>query len=438
MIDIRQGDVIEQLARLKSEGVKVRTCVTSPPYWGLRDYGTAEWRGGDAECGHNPQRADGGDRADRALPLGRGGMYRDVCGKCGAVRVDNQIGLERTPDEYVAKMVQVFRAVRDVLSDDGTLWVNLGDTYHGGGGGNYGSGISVASKHNQHLTNVRNRVEIEGIKPKDLVGIPWRVAFALQADGWYLRSDIIWHKPNPMPESVRDRPTKSHEYIFLLSKSPRYFYDADAVRENAIQPAHSRKASKIDSSRMDAGYDGHRTRVGLSQAKDFDGFRNRRSVWTVTTKPYKGAHFATFPPDLIEPCILAGTSAKGQCPKCGKAWERVVERVTNTAQRNAAGKNNETYQRGRVTPRGHPLGDFHDLGTVSSTFLGWRATCSCNLDPVPDLVLDPFGGSGTTAEVALKHGRRAILIELNQSYVELQKQRLAKYETAHTAPLFEV
>ena len=405
MIDIRQGDVIEQLARLKSEGVKVRTCVTSPPYWGLRDYGTAEWRGGDAECGHNPQRADGGDRADRALPLGRGGMYRDVCGKCGAVRVDNQIGLERTPDEYVAKMVNVFRAVRDVLSDDGTLWLNLGDTYHGGGGGNYGSGLSVASKHNQHLTNVRNKIELEGIKPKDLVGIPWRVAFALQADGWYLRSDIIWHKPNPMPESVRDRPTKSHEYIFLLSKSPRYYYDLLAMQELANYDGRKDTMMK-GSARYANGHaptspntlhvKGHER---WAENDNGDKIRNKRSVWSVNTaqfnlelcqncntvfdkKQYRklaehieivdgiekksrictcGAwdrwlsHFATFPPDLIEPCILAGS------------------------------------ERG-------------------------------------DLVLDPFGGSGTTAEVALKHGRRAILIELNPSYVELQKARLGRVQ----------
>ena len=376
MIDYRQGDVLEQLARLKSEGVKVRTCVTSPPYWGLRDYGTGQWRGGDADCDHNPQRPDGGDRADRTLPLGRGGMYRDVCGKCGAVRVDNQIGLERTPDEYVAKMVQVFRAVRDVLTDDGTLWLNLGDSFAGGKGQSGSRGAEFQEGRNERgdslnrgyqtlggakqtkPTDDRAMLRESGIKPKDLVGIPWRVAFALQADGWYLRSDIIWHKPNPMPESVRDRPTKAHEYIFLLSKSPKYFYDADAVAEPL-------KAESIK--RNQSGWNGNEDRdyvngkqnhmskyLGSDKAKAAVS-RNRRSVWTVTTKPYKGAHFATFPPDLIEPCILAGS------------------------------------ERG-------------------------------------DLVLDPFGGSGTTAEVALKHGRRVILVELNPSYVELQKARLGRVQ----------
>ena len=413
-----QGDVLEQLARLKAEGVKVRTCVTSPPYWGLRAYGTNPqiWANGHALCvehewnttqiySDNPIRTSGKEAFSYDIELKKKQRWREntICNKCGAWR--GELGLEPTPELYVAHLVQVFRAVRDVLAEDGTLWLNLGDTYHGGGGGNYGSGLSVASKHNQHLTNVRNKIELEGIKPKDLVGIPWRVAFALQADGWYLRSDIIWHKPNPVPESVRDRPTKSHEYIFLLSKSPRYYYDLLAMQELANYDGRKDTMMK-GSARYANGHaptspntlhvKGHER---WAENDNGDKIRNKRSVWSVNTaqfnlelcqncntvfdkKQYRklaehieivdgiekksrictcGAwdrwlsHFATFPPDLIEPCILAGS------------------------------------ERG-------------------------------------DLVLDPFGGSGTTAEVALKHGRRAILIELNPSYVELQKARLAKVQ----------
>ena len=255
-VRIWHGDVIDCLRKLSERSVQ--TCVTSPPYWGLRDYGQ-----------------------------------------------DGQIGLEATPDEYVARLVEVFRGVRRVLRDDGTLWLNLGDSYHGGGGGNYGNGLSVASKHGQHLTNVRNHLDLSdaGIKPKDLVGIPWRVAFALQADGWYLRSDIIWHKPNPMPESVTDRPTKSHEYVFLLAKSSRYYYDAEAIREHD---------SGIHAGNGFAGRLEHRISGGLASGGTQEpwqagGGRNARSVWTITTKPYAEAHFATFPTELPERCIKAGS-----------------------------------------------------------------------------------------------------------------------------------
>lgn len=254
------GDVIDGL-RAMPDGL-AQTCVTSPPYWGLRDYGA-----------------------------------------------DGQIGLEQTPDEYVARMVDVFREVRRVLRDDGTLWLNLGDSYHGGGGGNYGADISVASKHGQHLTNVRNRLDLsdDGIKPKDLVGIPWRVAFALQADGWYLRSDIVWSKPNPMPESVTDRPTKSHEYVFLMSKSARYLYDHEAIREPLVSTAkqYSMAGQSVRENHAYGAVGGRP--LGPKSFQNVPEARNARSVWQIATKPYAEAHFAVFPPELPERCIKAGS-----------------------------------------------------------------------------------------------------------------------------------
>lgn len=268
--EIRQGRNLDLLAAIPDESVQ--TCITSPPYWGLRDYGE-----------------------------------------------DDQLGLEPTPEEYVENMVEVFREVRRVLRDDGTLWLNLGDSYaaNAKGGGGTGAGtLNCGPKHNKTSTERQmlgdsRRFDLAGcgLKPKDLVGIPWRVAFALQADGWYLRSDIIWHKPNPMPESVTDRPTKAHEYIFLLTKQPRYYYDADAIRESSTTEAGT--AGSWDGNR-DLGLPDGKTRFGKPNlGGSIDGRRNRRSVWTVSTKPFSGAHFAVFPPDLIEPCVLAG------CPEGG-------------------------------------------------------------------------------------------------------------------------
>jgi DNA modification methylase len=327
------GDCLEVLRTLPEQSV--HCCVTSPPYYGLRDYG----------C-------------------------------------DGQIGLEQTLDDYVAKMVEVFREVRRVLRDDGTLWLNLGDSYAGGGnnrGNNspisnkQGSNAGVVGQCSGHIKNTHPSAI--GMKQKDLIGIPWRVAFALQADGWYLRQDIIWAKPNPMPESVTDRCTKAHEYIFLLSKKPRYYYDNEAVKEPLAKSSYARLAQDIDSQQRSARVQGKsngnmkavgprfggnkygddksqytRTKSGNEWA-GMTGMRNRRSVWTVTTQPFKDDHFAVFPPKLILPCILAGC-------------------------------------------------------------------------PVGGTVLDPFGGSGTTAEVAAKRGRRAVLIELNPGHLNMQVTRV--------------
>jgi len=277
------GDCIEGLRTLAD--ASVHCCVTSPPYWGLRDYGH-----------------------------------------------DGQIGLESTPEEYVARMVDVFREVRRVLREDGTCWVNLGDSYaattKGSGGTGKSTLVGTPNDENGQIFTPR-RLDIGSLKPKDLVGIPWRVAFALQADGWWLRQDIIWHKPNPMPESVRDRCTKAHEYVFLLTKSERYFYDAEAVSEaqtTSGQGGFSNKAT-LKSVVLGAVH-----KPSLVNATN-DGRRNRRSVWTITTKPYSGAHFAVMPPDLVEPCIKAG------CPEGGTVLDPFAGSGTTLAVAAELGRN---------------------------------------------------------------------------------------------------
>jgi len=253
------------------------------------------------------------------------------------------------------------------------------------------------------------------LKNKDLVGIPRRVAVPLQADGWYLRQDIIWHKPNPMPESVTDRCTKAHEYIFLMSKSARYYYDADAIKEPLAGPPHAPGNKKVDASRNDADQ--------MSKIWGADGRRNRRSVWTIATKPYRGAHFATYPPALVEPCILAGTSAKGACPVCGAGWERVTE-IIDTEGR--LGKGYHDHKDDLV--RGQ-RGVFPAEGAPTHHTTGWRPTCDHDEEPVPCLVLDPFAGSGTTGMVAIKHGREFVGLDLNGDYLhELATERMNKIQ----------
>ncbi len=262
---IHFGDCRDSLRAMAAAGIKIQTCVTSPPYFGLRDYGHA-----------------------------------------------GQIGLEPTPDEFIAELVEVFRCVRDVLADDGTLWVNIGDSYATGTKADrqQSTNPGVGANRPEAQNSVARIGTPEGCKTKDLIGIPWMLAFALRADGWYLRQEIIWHKPNPMPESVTDRCTKAHEQIFLLSKSPRYFFDSDAIKE----PAQSNKGNG-KSFRGGGSYTGdnafnnsaEKERETHGNAPNESGLRNRRSVWTVATRPYKGAHFATFPSALIEPCILAGS-----------------------------------------------------------------------------------------------------------------------------------
>jgi len=300
------GDVRNRLEELDKGSV--RTCVTSPPYFGLRDYGTANYEGGDPTCEHTISATDADGKAVFAERVTRGD--RTSCIKCGAIRIDNQIGLEETPEAYIAEMVAVFREVWRVLADDGTLWLNIGDTYasfrDGKATPDTTRGISTGTLVPKGSAKNRMAFIFSGskIKHKDLIGIPWRLAFALQADGWYLRSDIIWAKPNPMPESVTDRPTKSHEYLFLLTKSAKYYYNSEAIKEDALTPPMARDKNAEG---YVADFPSRERFSRGGRVYGADGKRNKRDVWTIATKPFKGAHFAVMPEALVEPCILAGS-----------------------------------------------------------------------------------------------------------------------------------
>lgn len=355
------GDAIEALRTLPAESI--HCVVTSPPYWCLRDY-----------------------------------------------HAEGQIGLEQSPEDYVSRLVAVFGEVRRVLRSDGTLWLNLGDSYVAGGKG--GGGSFMVERRDgawQHRSEVNGwRSAPEGYKAKDLVGIPWMVAFALRADGWYLRSEIIWHKPNPMPESVTDRPTKAHEHVFLLSKSPRYFYDAEAVREPAEWARWGQQTCKKE-------YRGIAPiNMGSLEERREQG-RNKRDVWTVATAPFDGAHFAVFPPKLVEPMILAGTSSGGCCSKCGAPYERQMEQTGHINQRETA------HVHGNTATKQDSTG----WAPMRMATDNWSPTCTCNEgDPVPCTVLDPFGGSGTVSMVAKKFGRDSVYIDLNREYVDMAVKRV--------------
>jgi DNA modification methylase len=379
---IINGDALLELQKLPSESVDC--CITSPPYYGLRDYGVA-----------------------------------------------GQIGLEESPEAYVSKLVEVFREVRRVLKKDGTLWLNLGDSYSrdlakGGSGPNgkhdfipdYGNARKIMSESKGSSDGGVGRADRapvrnggDGLKPKDLIGIPWAVAFALRADGWYLRSDIIWHKPNCMPESVMDRPTKAHEYIFLLSKSQKYYYDMEAIKDPLQTNAPRTTKNGEGNGELAHGHFG--------QSKNG---RNKRTIWTVNTSPYREAHFATFPEALIEPCILAGTSEKGYCSACGAPWTRHIEKCASVKK-----IRNEPYA--IASGKGKHAQLFTRRSSCAQT-IGWRPSCSCILDcawpgPLPGVVLDPFFGAGTTGVVAKKLNRNFIGIELNLEYFAMSKKRIA-------------
>lgn len=424
------GDVRERLKDIPDNSV--HCCVTSPPYWGLRDYGTGTWEGGDPDCDHVQEivSKSGGDGL-QYLKKGheKNLVARGDCIKCGATRIDKQIGLEKTPQEYVATMVEVFHEVRRVLREDGVCWLNLGDSYFGDSMPRKKSGETFSDSWNTDDSagngGIRRSASRCGdLKPKDLVGIPWRVAFALQADGWWLRQDIIWSKNNPMPESVTSRCTKSHEYIFLLAKSNRYFFDNDAIREKskaAWNPKKGfgtlrRKAMFMDEKQLGL----QRTQFAHKTHHDDEDKigRNKRSVWNIKAQPYEEAHFATYPPELVIPCVKAGTSEKGCCSKCGAPWERVVE------------KDRTPTRPGRTTKvTGDPMTDgnrdpLRHVTTVTS--IGWQPTCECNAEVVPCIVLDPFLGSGTTLQVARWLGRNGIGIELSGDFAALAKERIMK------------
>lgn len=355
MNKIEFGDCREIMKRWIDEGVKVQTCITSPPYYGLRDYGTATWEGGDINCDHknaeiNPLKVGGftGDRLrkENGSENKKYLKLKEQCPDCGAIKKDSQIGLEQTPKEYIENMVDVFNHVKELLADDGTLWVNIGDSYARTGGDSSQKGRHCDGRKNNPNTGHNRYASDMDLKPKDLIGIPWMLAFALRESGWYLRQDIIWHKPNPMPESVTDRCTKSHEYIFLLSKSDKYYFDHVAIKEQGVTPAGTKGAKGSVERQNQFGVNAR-----PPEYKIYDGMRNKRDVWSVNVRPYKGAHFATYPTALIEPCVLAGSR-----------------------------KN--------------------------------------------DIVFDPFMGSGTTAQVALQHGRKYLGCELNKEYEKLQQERI--------------
>lgn len=417
--NILLGDVRQTLASVPDGSI--HCVVTSPPYWGLRDYGTATWIGGDESCTHkrDSKFSESCSTGQRNLEGAIGdGIYKVVCPRCGAKRQDSQLGLEQTYDEYVQNMVSVFREVRRVLRDDGTLWLNLGDSYAGSNGNGYKQSIASTNASNAGGENEDFRALIgrdDGdLKPKDLVGIPWRVALALQADGWYLRQDIIWHKPNPMPESVLDRCTKAHEYIFLLSKKPRYYYDAEAIKEPAKYAGDDR-GSRSDSRRG----------TEMNSMSGVTGsMKNKRSVWTVTTKPFKEAHFATFPQDLVEPCIKAGTSEVGCCSVCGSPHKRMVER--KRIARNELPEDDIRYRPNTYSGAYDGINGKGDAGFTHTETVGWEKSCECeSSEVVPCTVLDIFFGAGTTGVVAQKLGRSFVGCELNPEYAKIASKRLA-------------
>lgn len=406
-IEFIQGDCREKIKEINDNSI--HCVVTSPPYFGLRDYGDAKWQGGNINCKHDT----GGRKqvpqtihkpaAENIIQGGNRGGSR-TCKLCGAIRVDKQIGLEETVNEYIENLVNLFRDIRRVLRHDGIAWLNLGDSYATG-----------------------DFLKEQGFKNKDLILIPSRVAIALVEDGWYLRSDIIWEKPNPLPESVKDRPTSSYEHVFMLTKSSHYFYDQEAIREPYITDYNEGSATG----------------------------RNSRNIWKITPKPFKGAHFAVFPPELAEKCILAGTSDGGVCVECETPYVREFEKIFDLDEtRPQAKKAIEIYKKSSLTEDHLEAirdvanvgknkeqvqilineakeilgGYFKEFTYTKKKFIGWKKNCKCSIDEVKSsIVLDPFSGSGTTGLVAKTHNRNAILIELNQTYIDLAKERLSEY-----------
>lgn len=560
------GDVRMVLPQLADKRLRVNCVVTSPPYWGLRDYKTGTWTGGDPSCKHQQREIRRGLGLAESPAATRGGakkikevgwiQFKDECAHCGAKRVDNQLGLEALHDClgwatgvpcgecYICHLVEVFRGVWDVLADDGVVLLNLGDSYAGsvnlgdsyagsGRGGNIGNETSglegiqpnhsrdAAEAHRQiagkappeaqkaQAVTQRGRRTAAGLKQKDLCMIPARAALALQADGWYLRMDIIWHKPNGLPESVDDRPTKAHEYIWLLSKREDYYWDKEAIAEPVTESSLARvgQAGFCDQKGGAKDYGTTGVNANRSSRKTIENFagsvkkysfareqpkdigangqkpqfrpdradvayvgamRNARSVWTIPTKPYSGAHFAVFPEDIPERATLAGTSAKGHCPDCGAGWDRITAKGGHLKdwQLASGSRLDGSYE-------GKPKGDYEAHGAQNASAvkarildgmrervtLGWYPSCACYglealertpadtpadiaaaifqrnsarlaaavpLKTVPGIVMDCFFGSGTTGEVAGRLGRDWVGIELNKDYEKLQQERTAQ------------
>jgi DNA modification methylase len=391
---IIQADALSGLAELPDESV--HACVTSPPYWGLRDYGLEpiDW-----------------PAVEFAWP---GGIVQVPA--CNAA-----LGLERTVEEYIGHLVLIFREVARVLRADGSLWVNIGDAYVTRPRGNdkgwdksrLRNPAQVQKAQAASLMNIR---DFGALKPKDLIGLPWLLAFALRSDGWYLRNSQIWDKLNPMPESVSDRCTRSHEDIFHLTKSARYYFDVEAIREEAKHGDNPRKATDVD--RGQPGVSPHRG-LRSSAGRPASAGRRKRTVWSVATVPFAGAHNAAFPPKLIEPCILASTSHEN-CAECGAPWRRILESNRKpTGDWNPNGKTAVTDVK-RVASSGAQF--YEDV--QPPTTLGWEPTCEHESPGGASTVLDPFAGTGTLGLVALRHGRDFIGIEVSAEYVDLARRRI--------------
>jgi DNA modification methylase len=435
---ILEGEVREVLRRLPHESV--HCVVTSPPYWGLRDYGIPSvlW-GGDPACPHewesrSPRRRRSPlDLKDpESIQAGHHGATiklptTKICSRCNGWL--GQLGLEPNPDLFVDHLASVFDEVRRVLRSDGTLWLNLGDTYHTDSPVRGSSREAFSREWDLSQTrscggNRRPASRFGEVKPKDLTGIPSRVAFELRRRGWWLRADCIWAKRNPMPEPVRDRPTRSHEYVFLLTKSRRYFYDAHAVREPLRDSSLQRLRSHLPNAGDNPDYRSkHSTRdyrrFPMLANTDPAG-RNLRSVWQIATQPYPGAHFATFPEALPEICIRAGTSEHGACADCGTPWTHVVRAEGGGIGHDWHPDKSLALGRGQ----GIAAPGIHD-GTYRRIDLGFRKACSCPTDRVaPCVVLDPFMGSGTVLAVARRLRRRSVGIDLNPAYATLAQVRI--------------
>lgn len=381
-IQLLQGDCTEVLPTLPASSVQC--VVTSPPYFGLRDYGLPPT--GWPEVAYAPM---------VGLP---------------PVRVPEQeccLGLEDDPIVFIAHLVHVFRLVRRVLRDDGVIWINMGDSY--AQPSKWGCRSGNKNRTSEAGRYPRRRVRADaGYKDKDLYGVPWRLALALEADGWYLRQDVIWYKPNALPDSVTDRPSRCHEYFFILSKARYYFYDGAAIREPATgrSPGNKPEHKYGDQSSWTTG-------LAAIGAKEW---RNKRSVWSIPTQQYPDAHYAVFPPALITPCILASTSLNA-CEHCGAPWERVIVATGHTNEREPA------HQPGR---KDSTKTDSTGWAPVTAPTNEHMPTCACsgNTGAGRCVVLDPFGGSGTVGRVALRLNRDAVLIELNPAYVEQQERRI--------------